>query len=56
MDFRVSDSYGDGYITPSIKRLANEGIRFSNGYATGPVCVPSRYSIQLEVKVLLVVE
>lgn len=47
MDSRDSDSYGDGYITPSIKRLANEGIRFSNGYAAGPVCVPSRYSIQL---------
>ena len=33
MDSRVSDSFGDGYITPSIKRLANEGIRFSNAYA-----------------------
>lgn len=47
MDNRIANSYGDGYITPAIKRLAKEGMRFSAGYAAGPVCVPSRYSIQL---------
>ena len=47
MDKRIGNSYGDGYITPSIKKLANDGMIFSNGYAAGPVCVPSRYSIQL---------
>ncbi len=47
MDNRISNSYGDGYITPAMKRLAREGMRFSAGYAAGPVCVPSRYSIQL---------
>lgn len=47
MDQRIWNSYGDGYITPSIKRLAKEGMKFSHGYAAGPVCSPSRYSIQL---------
>ena len=47
MDHRISNSYGDGYITPAIKRLAKQGMRFSAGYAAGPVCSPSRYSIQL---------
>ncbi|MEN8256038.1 MAG: sulfatase, partial [Verrucomicrobiota bacterium] len=35
-----------GYITPAADRLAREGMRFSAGYATAPVCSPSRYSIQ----------
>ncbi len=28
--------------TPNIDRIANEGIRFSNGYVTYSVCSPSR--------------
>ncbi|WP_417850617.1 sulfatase [Thalassoglobus sp.] len=33
------------YETPNVDRLAQEGIRFSDGYAANPVCSPTRYSI-----------
>jgi arylsulfatase A-like enzyme len=33
------------YETPHIDRLADEGMRFSDGYVANPVCSPSRYSI-----------
>ncbi len=33
------------YETPNIDRLASEGVRFTNGYATCPVSSPSRSSI-----------
>ena len=32
-------------ITPNIDRIADEGIKFTNGYATSPTCTPSRYSL-----------
>ena len=32
-------------LTPNIDRIANEDIRFTNGYATSPTCTPSRYSL-----------
>jgi len=32
--------------TPSIARLAEEGMRFSNAYAPSPVCSPTRVSLQ----------
>ncbi len=35
------------YRSPNIDRLANEGMRFTQGYATCCVCSPSRASIQL---------
>lgn len=39
-------SYGaTELITPNIDRIANEGIRFTNGYATSPTCTPSRFSM-----------
>ena len=39
-------SYGSTeLITPNIDRIANEGIKFTNGYATSPTCTPSRYSL-----------
>ncbi|MFI3302824.1 MAG: sulfatase-like hydrolase/transferase [Rikenellaceae bacterium] len=31
--------------TPNIDRLANEGVRFSNGYATSATSTPSRYAL-----------
>ena len=44
--------YGDvgaygatGLKTPNIDKLANEGIRFTNGYATSSTCTPSRYAL-----------
>jgi arylsulfatase A-like enzyme len=31
--------------TPNMDRLANEGIRFTSGYATSATCTPSRYAL-----------
>lgn len=44
-DLSVTGS--DYYETPSIDRIANEGMMFTNGYATCQVCSPSRASIML---------
>ena len=33
------------YETPNIDRLADSGMRFTNGYAANPVCSPTRFSI-----------
>ena len=39
-------AYGATRIkTPNIDRLANEGIRFTRGYATSATCTPSRYAL-----------
>ena len=32
-------------LTPNIDKLANEGIRFTNGYASSATCTPSRYAL-----------
>ena len=38
--------YGMGQLkTPGIDRIANEGIRFNNGYATSATCTPSRFAL-----------
>ena len=36
----------DFYRTPNVDRLANEGIRFTNGYAACAVCSPTRAAVQ----------
>ena len=33
------------YETPAIDKLANEGIRFTQGYTAHPRCVPARYGV-----------
>nr|WP_245553369.1 arylsulfatase [Echinicola vietnamensis] len=39
-------AYGATEIsTPHMDRLANEGIRFTNGYASSATCTPSRYAL-----------
>ncbi|MDO5981452.1 sulfatase family protein [Flavivirga spongiicola] len=39
-------SYGaTELITPNFDRIANEGLRFTNGYASSPTCTPSRYAM-----------
>ncbi len=39
-------SYGHPTIrTPNIDRLADEGLRFTNGYAAAPVCTPARVGL-----------
>jgi arylsulfatase A-like enzyme len=38
---------GDQWVkTPGLDRLAASGVRFERAYATNPVCVPSRFSLQ----------
>lgn len=32
--------------TPALDKLASRGVRFEKAYATNPVCLPSRFSIQ----------
>jgi arylsulfatase A-like enzyme len=41
-----SGSKSDYFETPNLELLAQSGIRFSDAYASAPVCAPSRYSIQ----------
>ena len=36
---------GDKIPTPNIDRLAKEGVKFTNGYVSAPVCGPSRYGL-----------
>ena len=33
------------YETPHVDRIAEQGMRFTDGYAANPVCSPTRYSI-----------
>ena len=40
------ESKSDFYQTPNLEKLAERGMRFSNGYAPAPTCTPSRKSIQ----------
>ena len=38
--------YGDDYATtPHLDKLAEEGVRYANAFACGPICSPSRTSI-----------
>jgi len=37
--------YGGPYQTPGIDRLAEQGMRFTNAYASGPVCSPTRAAL-----------
>ncbi|MDC1106052.1 arylsulfatase [Prolixibacteraceae bacterium] len=41
----VSCNKTNGFKTPQIDQLANEGIRFTSGYATSATCTPARYSM-----------
>lgn len=39
-------AYQSGTIqTPNMDRLANGGLRFTNGYASSATCTPSRYAL-----------
>jgi arylsulfatase A-like enzyme len=43
MGYGDSDPYGAPDMrTPSLNRLAHEGVRLTDGYANGPVCTPTR--------------
>jgi len=47
MGYGDAGCYGDTNLvpTPHIDRLAGEGVRFTDGYVTAPVCGPSRYGL-----------
>jgi arylsulfatase A-like enzyme len=46
MGYSDTEPYGATDVrTPYLKRLAAEGIRFTNAYASAPVCVPSRAAL-----------
>ena len=46
MQSELPHSRSDFFQTPNLERLAQRGMRFSDGYAAAPVCTPSRYAIQ----------
>ncbi|MDY7394298.1 arylsulfatase [Aureibaculum sp. 2210JD6-5] len=46
LGFGDVSAYGSTVLqTPNIDRIANEGIKFMNGYAASPTCTPSRYAL-----------
>lgn len=46
LGFGDLSSYGATQLkTPNIDKLANNGVRFTNGYATSATCTPSRYGL-----------
>jgi len=46
MDPRVAKSKSDLYQTPSLEKIATQGMVFSNAYAPAPNCSPTRMSLQ----------
>lgn len=46
MDDNVPNSKSDYFETPEIEKLAERGMRFTNGYAPSALCCPTRRSIQ----------
>lgn len=42
----VPASRSDLYLTPSLEKFAEQGVRFSSGYSSAPNCSPARMSIQ----------
>jgi arylsulfatase A-like enzyme len=47
MDPNQPHSKSDYYITPSIERLTQMGMRFVQGYSPAPFCCPTRRSLQI---------
>ena len=47
MGYGDAGCYGDTNLvpTPNIDRLANEGVRFTDGYVSAPLCAPARYGL-----------
>jgi arylsulfatase A-like enzyme len=46
MDDNIPNSKSDFFETPEIEKLAERGMRFTNGYAPCALCCPTRRSIQ----------
>lgn len=45
MDPSLPESMSSYLETPNMNRLAREGVRFTSGYASAPICTPTRRSI-----------
>lgn len=45
LDDQVPESKSDYYRTPTLERLAEQGIRFTQAYSPGALCTPSRAAI-----------
>ena len=45
MDDRFPEACSDFYQTPRIAALARQGMRFSDAYSPGSMCIPSRAAI-----------
>lgn len=45
IDPNIPESKGSIYKTPNLEKLAKSGMRFTNAYAPGPMCTPSRVGI-----------
>ena len=45
MDDQVPESKSDYYQTPNLEKLAQEGLRFTQAYAPGSMCTPTRAAI-----------
>lgn len=47
MGYGDAGCYGNTNLvpTPNIDRLAKEGVRFTDGYITAPLCAPARYGL-----------
>jgi len=42
----LNTAYGDPHATtPTIQRIADEGVLFEHGFCTSPVCAPSRFGV-----------
>lgn len=46
MDDNVANSKSDYFETPELEKIADRGMRFTNGYAPSALCCPTRRSIQ----------
>jgi arylsulfatase A-like enzyme len=46
MDDNIPNSKSDYFETPMLEKLAERGMRFTNGYAPSALCCPTRRSIQ----------
>ena len=47
MGYGDAGCYGNTNLvpTPNIDRIADEGVRFTDGYVTAPICAPARYGL-----------